>query len=89
MAKINVPIQINLPDDWIEQIIDRLRNDPDADWVEVVRCRDCKHKPSGDGVNHHITFPDGRCPCQCDDYWYSWIPDDDWFCGNAERREDG
>ena len=41
MAKLVVPIQINLPDDWIEQIVDRLRNDPDADWTEVVRCGDC------------------------------------------------
>lgn len=55
---------------------------------EIVRCKDCKHKPSGDGVNHRITFPDERCPCQCDDSWYSWLPDDDWFCGNAERREE-
>lgn len=31
MAKLEVPIQINLPDDWVEQIVERLRNDPDAD----------------------------------------------------------
>ena len=56
--------------------------------TEIIHCRDCKHKPSGDGANHDITFPDWRCPCQCEDYWYSWIPNDDWYCGDAERRED-
>lgn len=57
--------------------------------VNVVRCKDCKHKPTGSGVNHDITFPeqDYRCPCRCEDYWYSWIPDDDWFCANGERNE--
>ena len=42
MAEIKVPIQVNLPYDWIEQIVNRLRNDPDAEWVEIVRCKDCK-----------------------------------------------
>ena len=41
MAEIKVPIQVNLPDDWVEQIVDRLRNDPDAEWVEIIRCKDC------------------------------------------------
>lgn len=55
--------------------------------VEVVRCKDCKHRPSGDGANHNIEFPDDLCPCQCEDFWYSWMPTDNWFCGNGERRE--
>ena len=53
-----------------------------------IRCKNCKHKPSGSGVNHDISFPDEVCPCQCDDYWYSWMPKDDWFCGSWERREE-
>lgn len=63
---------------------------PTVDAVEVVRCKDCIHKPTGSGINHDITFPeqDYRCPCRCEDYWYSWMPDDDWFCANGERRED-
>ena len=40
---LKVPIQVNLPDDWIEQIVNRLRNDPEAEWVEIVRCKDCKY----------------------------------------------
>ena len=54
---------------------------------EVVRCKDCKHRPSGNRANHRIEFPDDLCPCQCEDYWYSWIPSDDWSCGNGERRD--
>lgn len=35
--------------------------------VEIIRCKDCKHKPSGDATEHDITFPDDKCPCQCED----------------------
>lgn len=64
---------------------------------EIIRCKDCKHKPhtsdkydydNGD-CGFEIIFPDHRCPCQCEDRYYNRIPDDDWYCGNAERREDG
>ena len=59
-----------------------------GEMVEVVRCKDCKHRPTGTGVNHDIEFPDAICPCQCyEDYWYSWMPSDDWYCGNGEKTE--
>lgn len=59
-----------------------------GEMVEVVRCKDCKHRPTGTGVNHDIEFPDARCPCQCyEDYWYSWMPSDNWYCGNGEKME--
>lgn len=57
------------------------------EWSPLVRCKDCKHRPSGDEWNHDIEFPDDLCPCQCEDFWNSWIPKDDWFCGNGEKRE--
>lgn len=88
MANITVPIQVNLPEDWREQIIERLKNDPEAEWVKVVRCKDCKHRPKAtraDGFS--LEFPDDKCPCQCVDGWYAWYPDDDFYCGYAERRE--
>ena len=44
MAEIKVPIQVNLPDDWVEQVVKRLRDDPEAEWVEIVRCKYCKHR---------------------------------------------
>lgn len=68
-------------------------NDTKAEVVgEIVRCKDCKHRPIENGANHDIEFPDGRCPCQCEEtysHWYSWMPDDDWFCANGERTKGG
>ena len=66
-----------------------------APAVEVVRCKDCIHKPYVVDV-FHASYGDiprlesnGKCPCiNADDYFYSHMPDDDWFCGNGERRED-
>ena len=58
---------------------------------ELVRCRDCKHRPimpkdHTDGFD--LKFPDNKCPCQCDDGFYSWYPADNWFCADGERRTD-
>ena len=77
MAEIKVPIQVNLPDDWVEQIVNRLRNDPEAEWVEIIRCRDCKY-----GEQDEI----GRWYCRglgCQ------MGDDDGngFCSDAESEE--
>ena len=78
MAEIKVQIQVNLPDDWVEQIVNRLRNDPDAKWVEVTRCKDCKHKYIKDLVwNCPFGLPGGE----------------NFFCGygsleRVERRTD-
>ena len=80
MAEIKVPIQVNLPDDWVEQIVNRLRNDPEAEWVEVTRCKDCKH--------YH--FADNRIPQEqrytCELDGDRWKPDD--YCSFGERRTD-
>lgn len=57
--------------------------------TEIIMCKECKHRPTRD-EDGWIDFPTERCPCQCeDDYYYSWMPKDDWFCGNAERKENG
>lgn len=77
MADITFPIQVNLPDDWVEQIIDRLRNDPAADWVDVTRCKDCKYHRqnyAGDSWCGHPKGLDG----------FELMPTD--FCSAAERR---
>lgn len=57
---------------------------------EIVRCKDCKHRPfdSEDTQGFGVEFPDEKCPCQCDDGWYNWRPNNEWFCANAERRTD-
>lgn len=72
--------------------LDFVRNLPAADVVEVVRCKDCKHRPysTEPGKTYGLTIeaPDGRCPCYNeDDGWYSWVPDNEFFCSYGERKE--
>ena len=61
---------------------------------EIVRCRDCKHRPiRGDGnivyaPNDINGWDDETCPCLCEDCYYNWMPEDDFFCGKGERRND-
>ena len=58
---------------------------------ELIRCKDCKHRPrriDESEYRFNLEFPDYRCPCRCEDDWYSWMPDDDWYCGNGERKEE-
>lgn len=56
----------------------------------LVLCKDCKHRPikPNDYENgFDLKFPDSKCPCQCSgDNWYSWYPNDDFFCAYGERR---
>ena len=64
---------------------------PTADVVEVVRCKDCIHRPSRihgaedecEGLN--LEFPDDWCPMQCEDGWYNKMPRDDYFCAYGEE----
>lgn len=72
MAKITMPIQVNLPEDWVEQIVNRLKNDPEAEWVQVVRCKDCQWG----------TKKFGNVECNGEYHGYEW------FCPNGERRTD-
>lgn len=75
---LKLPIKVNLPDDWIEQIVNRLRSDPEAEWVEIIRCKDCKHLYHDTGYGY---------------YWCSRmsgifrVKSND-FCSFAERRAD-
>lgn len=57
--------------------------------IEIVRCKDCKHKPKlQQGRNRiYLDFPDDICPLQCDDPWFSQKPDDNFFCAKGERNE--
>lgn len=59
--------------------------------TELIRCKDCKHRPTINGEyedGFDLEFPTNRCPCQCDDGWYNWMPKDDWYCANGERKEE-
>lgn len=76
MAEIKFPIQVDLPDDWVEQIVNRLRNDPEADWKEIIHCKDCKyysHPWYCEAWNNSPGFP---------------AVSDEMFCSMAERRTD-
>ena len=74
----------------LSQLHEAVHNLPPVDAVEVVRCEKCKYKPLGTGCNHDLEFPvHYKCPCECEDFWYSWMPKDDFFCGNGERKTDG
>lgn len=80
---------------------------PRIDAVEVVRCKDCKHRPTFrddedgnwyvEGPKYQetlkngltVTLEDTRCPCVNGlDSYFSYIPEDDWFCKNGERRQE-
>ena len=78
MAEIKVPIQVNLQDDWVEQIVNRLRNDPEAEWVEIIRCKDCKWGAQ-DEVGRWFCRSLG---CQIGN------EDGSGYCADAERRTD-
>lgn len=66
-----------------------IRKLPTVDAVEVVRCKDCKHRPFPDKTYGFVDAPDSICPCHnSDDSYYSWIPDDNFFCADGERKED-
>lgn len=61
-------------------------------FKELVRCKDCKYRPKQTEppktCGFSIEFPEGsKCPCQCEDGWYSWYPADNWFCAEGERKE--
>ena len=72
----------------------RLDNCP---LIEIVRCGECKHKPikhdpEGDDFGFNLVSPNGYdnlCPClNTDDGFYSYMPDDNFFCAYGERRND-
>ncbi len=74
---------------------------PDCPLIEVpedvqpvVRCKDCVYRPyyepSDSKSVSDLVFPDYRfnpCPCRVEDIWYSWMPDDDWFCAYGKRND--
>lgn len=75
------------------EIIDLIEAEPVYDMVGVVRCKNCKHRPistiEGEDYGFSLEPPDDdwRCPClNGDDGWYSWMPEDDFYCANGERR---
>ena len=66
-----------------------------APSIDIVRCKECKHRPIKEDVNGEDygfnliepTEDDDRCPCLVDDGWYSLMPKDDFYCGYGERED--
>ena len=79
-------------DDLRNMMLTAFQELPTVDAIPVVRCKDCKYRPIDTGTHqygHELEFPNEfKCPCQCSDHWYSWMPDDEWFCANGERKTD-
>lgn len=85
---INIPLECYSEDDTM----------PDCTLIEIVTCGECKHKPikydpEGDDFGFNLVSPNGYdnlCPClNTDDGFYSYMPDDNFFCAFGERRADG
>lgn len=63
--------------------------------TEVVRCKDCKHRPYKKEIDGcmYIFEPededgiDYTCPYISGDVYYSGLPDDSSFCDKGERKE--
>ena len=55
---------------------------------EIIRCKDCKHRPTIKDGFIVMTEETMKCPCDGGDYIHSWIPEDNFFCANGERREE-
>jgi hypothetical protein len=84
----------NLTVPEMRDILSLIDSVPAADVATVVRCKDCKYKPTApDGITagFWVEFPDrldNPCPCQSVDAEYSWVPDDDFFCGHGVKEEE-
>ena len=68
-----------------------LRDTPSVDAVEVVRCKDCKHR----FVNEHYGEKGymkikAMCSLDTDDPFELGrnAYDDDWFCADGERKDE-
>ena len=72
------------------------RRADECSLIEIVTCGECKHKPikydpEGDDFGFNLVSPNGYdnlCPClNTDDGFYSYMPEDNFFCAFGERRE--
>lgn len=64
-----------------------VRNQPSADVVEVVRCKDCKHYEIWQ-LKSDYTDDKRYKPSVCIRGRYAVHHSPDWFCADAERRTD-
>ena len=73
MASFEVPIKVNLPDNWADIVVEKLKKD-ESICIPVIRCKNCKQ--FGD-VGCAIKIVD-----ECDK------PTENDFCSFAELKEE-
>lgn len=75
-------------------VVEYINRMPTADVVEVVRCKDCKHRPVYKDTeihapqDHRSGWSDWACPYLCSDWYYNRMPKDNDFCSHGERRDE-
>ena len=53
----------------------------------LVFCENCVHRGTTTEGVFGIRWPDEICPFNCDDPFYSWLPDDDFFCAYGKEKD--
>lgn len=72
MPKIEIPIRIDLPENWADIVAEKVRKD--GDFALVVRCGECKKRRT---PNCPLFY--GRET--------STTGNDDWYCADGERKD--
>ena len=86
------------------KVLEAFAESDGVDAVEVIKCKDCKHRPVYDEQKREmpprlnieydedgepwIWDDDMTCPYLCGDSYYNQMPDDEQFCDRGERKEE-
>ena len=73
MASFEVPIKVNLPDNWADIVVEKLKKD-ESICISVIRCKNCKW------------FGDAGCAIKIVDEYDK--PTENDFCSFAELKEE-
>ena len=41
MASFELPVKVNLPDNWVDIVVEKLKKDENI-FIPVIRCKNCK-----------------------------------------------
>lgn len=72
-------------------IADVIDNAPTVKAVEVVKCKNCAHRPILQEIQrniYHVVAPDDICPFGRVEDYIQIMPEDDFYCANGERMMD-
>ena len=71
MSKMEIPITINMPDDWLDKVVERIKKD--GDLVLVTRCENCDYY-TGEEQNSYCERT-------------AWFVQPEDFCSYAKQEE--